>query len=106
MPVAVSVSVIAALIRQQRILETASLEIPTILGLTEVATTPAWTVPKKVPTQCSFVKLTRSWLVTASGGVAIDSWSAANKSEVDASVNKFAAIATNRTADRWWWNAK
>lgn len=98
-------SVVAALMKQQQMTQAVSLEIPAILGLTEVATTPAWTVPKKVPTQCSFVRLTQSWLVTASGGVTVDSWGVAENFEVDAKVGEVAQVALQRNADRWWWNA-
>ncbi len=102
---AMDLSVVAALMKQQQMTQAVSLEIPAILGLTEVATTPAWTVPKTVPTQCSFVKLTRSWLVTASGGVTVDSWGVAENVEVDAKVGEVAQVALKRNADRWWWNA-
>ena len=98
-------SVVGALMKQQQMMQTVSLEIPAILGLTEVATTPAWTVPKKVPTQCSFARLSQSWLVTASGGVTVDSWGVADKFEVDAKVGEVAQVALKRNADRWWWNA-
>ena len=98
-------SVVGALMKQQQMTKAVSLDIPSILGLTEVATTPAWTVPKKVPTQCSFARLTRSWLVTASGGVTVDSWAVADKSEVDAKVGEVAQVALKRSTDRWWWNA-
>ncbi|MDA8563335.1 DUF1598 domain-containing protein [Mariniblastus sp.] len=98
-------SVIAALMKQQQMTQAVSLEIPAILGLTEVATTPAWTVPKTVPTQCSFARLTRSWLVTASGGVSVDSWGVAEKFETDAKVGEVAKVALKRNSDRWWWNA-
>jgi len=97
-------AVVAALIRQQQMTQVVSLEIPAIRGLTEVATTPAWTVPKKVPTQCSFARLKQSWLVTASGGVTVDSWGVAEKSEVDADVGQVGKAALQRNGDRWWWN--
>ena len=98
-------SVVGALMKQQQMTKAVSLDIPSILGLTEVATTPAGTVPKKVPTQCSFARLTRSWLVTASGGVTVDSWAVADKSEVDGKVGEVAQVALKRSTDRWWWNA-
>ena len=98
-------SVVGALMKQQQMTQAVSLDIPGILGLTEVATTPAWTVPKTVPTQCSFARLSRSWLVTASGGVTVDSWAVADKSEVDAKVGEVAQVALKRSTDRWWWNA-
>ena len=98
-------AVVAALMKQQQMTQFVSLDMPSILGLTEVATTPAWNVPKKVPTQCSFARLTRSWLVTASGGVTVDSWSVAEKFETDPKVAEVAQVALKRNADRWWWNA-
>ena len=99
-------SVIAAIIKGEQLSEKVGLELPAILGLTDVVTTPSWTVPKSVPTQCSFVKLSRSWLVSASGGVQLDSWAVASNTETVVELASVGSRAIERSSDRWWWNAK
>jgi hypothetical protein len=98
-------SVIAAIIARENILEEVGLEIPTITGKDSFVSIPSLNVPKTVPTQCSFVHLSRSWLVTASGGVQVDSWGVAAKTEQVDSISKARQIAMNKTVDRWWWNS-
>ena len=99
-------SVAAAIIEQNRLAAMANLELPNIAGTAEqFVSIPAWNVPTTIPAECSFVHLSRSWLVTASGGVQVDSWAVASDSEVVDTVGKVAEVAMTRTAERWWWNA-
>lgn len=99
-------SVIAAIIRRENLATKVGLETPAILGLAEAFTLPSYNVPSSVPTECSFVRLNNSWLVSASGGVQLDSWGVAQNTETVAALANVAQTATQRTADRWWWNAK
>ncbi len=99
------VSVVAAIIARENLLQEVGLEIPTITGKDSFVSVPSLNVPKTVPTQCSFVHLSRSWLVTASGGVQVDSWGVAAKTEQVDTIAKARQIAMNKTADRWWWNS-
>jgi hypothetical protein len=98
-------SVIAAIIKGERLAESVDLEMPEILGMSNAVATPSWTVPKTVSTECSFVKLSGDWLVSASGGIQLDSWGVAENTET---VGELAKLATKATPnkDRWWWNAK
>ena len=99
-------SVAAAIIEQQGLLGQVSLELSNIAGSSETpVSVPVWNVPTTVPPQCSFVQLSRSWLVTASGGCQVDSWAVAENTEVVPAITDVAANAMTRTADRWWWNA-
>ena len=99
-------SVAAAIIEREGLLNQVELNIDRIAGNREqLVSLPAWNVPQTVPAQCSFVQLTRSWIVTASGGVQVDSWSIAANAEVVPEVSKIGMIAMDRTAERWWWNA-
>lgn len=98
-------SVVAALISREDLTGQVGLEIPTIAGKESMVSVSSLNVPKTVPTQCSFVKLTKSWIVTASGGVQVDSWSVAAKTEQVESLAQLHAVATEKTADRWWWNS-
>ena len=98
-------SVIAAILKQEDMTTKVGLEIPAILGSANVVNPPAYSVPKSVPTECSFVRLDRSWLVSASGGVQLNSWGVAANNET---VSGLASIgeAAKATNDQWWWNAK
>ena len=98
-------SVIAAIIKQENLADKVNLQIPAILGLTDVAATPSWTVPKAVPTECSFVKLSGSWLVSASGGIQLDSWGVASNTQADEKLAAVSRQAMAKSVDRWWWNA-
>ncbi len=97
-------SVVSAIIRQDNLVEKLDMNLPGILGH-EMVSTPSWNIPQQVPTQCSFVKLSKSWLVTASGGVDVDSFAVAEKTETVPSIGKIAVLANQRSADNWWWNA-
>jgi hypothetical protein len=99
-------SVISAIIRKENLAAKVGLETPAILGLTDVMVTPSWTIPKSVSTQCSFVRVANSWLVSASGGIQLDSWGIAGNTETVPELAKVASNATTKTADRWWWNGR
>ena len=97
-------AVVAAIIKSQDLMQKVSCEADAIQGRQPVSI-PSWNVPKTVPTECSFVRLNRAWLVTASGGVQVDSWSVAMNSETVESLASVHKTAVAKTADRWWWNA-
>jgi hypothetical protein len=98
-------SVVAALIAKEELLVKANLDLAMINGSDNQVSTPTWNVPKTVPAQCSYVLTNRAWIVTASGGIQVDSWGVVAKTETVASLQKSGELALNRTADRWWWNA-
>lgn len=91
--------VIAAVIDRNNLDEVAGCDLSGLTG-TDV-TVDSWNAPKTVSTQCSFTKRGREYLITASGGVQIESWQAAEKSEVDPQLSKVYAKA-NSTHDTWW----
>ena len=97
-------SVIAAIIKSQGLVQKVGLEIPAILG-TEKHEIPSYSVPKVVPAQCSFVRIANSWLVSASGGIQLDSWSVAQNTEDVSEVGEVAKLAA-RVGDKWWWNGE
>lgn len=96
-------SVVAALINRENMLERAGLEIPLFSDETKLSLR-EHSAPKSVPTQCSFVRLTSAWLVTASGGVQVNPWSVVEHSQIDPSLNKSREVALGTPAGRWWWN--
>lgn len=96
-------SVIAALIRKEGLLAKANCDLPTLTNGADKIALDAHPAPKLVPTESSALKRGRNWILTASGGVAINSWEVADKTEVRPAVGviRERAKATKVTA---WWN--
>jgi hypothetical protein len=64
-----------------------------------------WPVPKAVATQCSFIKRDREYVVTASGGVQIDSFGIANRVQVDNAIKTIRDRSlASRSNSAFWWN--
>jgi hypothetical protein len=99
----IDLSVVAAIISRHGLADKAGLKMPAILGISNVAL-PSWNAPKTVPAQCSFFQTSNSWLVSASGGVQLDSWGVAQNQAVVPQLKELAATA-NSSSKSWWWNA-
>jgi hypothetical protein len=99
--------VVAALFHKEQLAAKAKCdlaELTTSAGKTLLGEGPA---PKKVPTQSSALKKGTNWIITASGGVSINSWEAADKSEVSAtasSTREKAKPVAAAAGDGLWWN--
>ncbi len=98
-------SVIAAVIEREGLADKTGVDISTLLS--DDVRLESRPVPTTLPTQCSFVNVAaKGYIVTASGGVQVDSWSVAENSEVVSGTEKIGQIALASRADRWWWNAQ
>ncbi len=97
-------AVVAAMIRKHDLLGAAHLQVPTIAGDNDRIAMPKWSVPQTVSTQCSFIQIRNSWMVTASGGVQVDSWAVLENVEINDAV---ASVVTRvgESGDQAWWNA-
>ena len=60
--------------------------------------------PKTVDPQCSFLKIGRNYVITASGGVQIESWEVASKSAVTPQLKSVHTQGTPQAGKAWWWN--
>ena len=98
------ISVIAAILKSEGLIEKVGLEIPSILG-SQNHKIPTYSVPKTIPAQCSYVRISGSWLVSASGGIQLDSWAVAKNTQAIAEVGEVAKLAA-KVGDNWWWNSK
>ena len=97
-------SVISAIISKNQMLEKMSLKIDAITG--DAVQMPSRPVPSSVPTACSFVNIKGSFIVTASGGVQVNSWAVAGNTEIDTKLaKKSAVVLASKDGNRWWWNA-
>lgn len=99
-------AVVAAIIRKHDLLTTASLSIPTVVGQNDHVALPKWSVPETVSSQCSFVRINNSWMVTASGGVQVDSWGVLENVEIDNAIASVVSRVSNSDkANSVWWNS-
>lgn len=100
-------AIAAAIIEREQLTAKAGHSFPLLLTGTALPTASA-PVPKQVPSQASFVKRGKNYLISASGGVEINSWqmaSQAAESPAPAEVRqREAAAAANQPAGRWWWD--
>ena len=96
-------SVVAALIDREQMLREVNLELPLLTGKEKMKNW-KWPAPTAVDTQCSFMKVGRNWVVTASGGVLVDSWGVAENQIDSPMVGLVRHQADAKGMGRWWWN--
>jgi len=96
--------VIAALLEKEQLLERAGCSIPLLTDQKSRIELEAWHTPKVVPPQCSFLKTRRGWVVTASGGVQVESWPVLNKTQMDPQISSYLKKAKPANQTGWWWN--
>lgn len=95
-------AVIAALISRQGLLQKADLRLPTLLGDADLVA--HFYAPKQTDTIANFVETRRDYIVSASGGVMIDSWQVADKHESSDGLTPVRDQADDGRGERWWWN--
>jgi hypothetical protein len=96
-------SVVAAIIRNEDLLNKSGVSLPMIA---EELETPTYTVPVSIPSKVSFVGTSSNTALQVSGGVLLNSWGVAQNTILSDKLTDVAAVAKVATADRWWWNAK
>lgn len=96
--------VVAALIQKEGLMDKAGCSLPRIADVDFQLAAMKWPVPKAVATQCSFIKREREYIVTASGGVQIDSFGAADRVKVDNAIKSVGerSLASRSNATFWW----
>ena len=92
-------SVIAAVIDKNNLDEQAGIDLSQLAS--DDIPHQSFDAPKTVSSKCSFTKRGREFLITASGGVEIESWHVADKSQVDARVSKVYDEAAE-AGSSWW----
>jgi len=96
--------VISALIAREDMLHRVKLELPNILSDKDGAPIQSFNAPKEVATQCSLTKSGNKFIINASGGVEINSWSVVEKFEEDADMGKLREKAAGKQGKAFWWN--
>ncbi len=96
--------VVAALIEKENMLDRVGLSLPLLSDPKKGVPVEEWSVPKKVASQCSVLKVGRGYVIAASGGVQVESWQAAAKSEQNTQVAQIRTRAKTTGKKHWWWN--
>src|SRR5262245_2140609 len=96
-------AVVGALIVKNDLLKTASLDVTPLMTDRAITSRDDFPVPKKVPTIVSWDKQGGRYVVTASGGVEINSWKVADKTETSKTLGQGRQSATH-SGSKWWWN--
>jgi hypothetical protein len=96
-------AVVAALIAKERLTDKAGYSMPLLMNTNNLRTA-EFNTPRQVPSQSSLMKKGNNWIITASGGVAIESWVIAGQTQVSDSVAPVRAKAASTDDTKWWWN--
>ncbi len=96
--------VVAALIEKHGLLGKVDLALPLITDASSELTIEQWLAPKTVASQCSALKAGSDWIITASGGVQVESWEVAQRTEMNADVEQIRTKAKSADNKNWWWN--
>jgi len=97
-------AVIAALLVKERLPEKAGCSLPTLFDSPDLKPQ-VFYAPKQVESKASVLKKGRHWVISASGGVAINSWAIADKVHPDDKPIELRQRAVPRQdAAAWWWN--
>ncbi len=95
--------IVAALIESQDLQALSRCDLSSLMGDSAKVALAKFQVPSAIDPQCSFIQTVKGWVVTASGGVMVDSWEIA--SHVKANDAVAGALESGTTwvhADRIW----
>lgn len=95
--------VVAALIQKENLAEKAGLRIPLLMETNSELKVASGNAPKTISPEVSFLRGRDAFIVTASGGVAVESWLAADKKEIVAEVAEVREKAAPNSRKALWW---
>ncbi|HVX59246.1 MAG TPA: DUF1598 domain-containing protein [Pirellulales bacterium] len=96
-------AVVGALIVKERLAARAGLSLGALLDFNQLPTDEYMT-PKQIATQANFVETRTNYIISASGGVAIDSWAAAARNETSETLAPLRGQVAEARQKNWWWN--
>ncbi len=96
-------AIVGALIVKERLPEKAGYSLPVLLSSNDLRPV-EFNAPKQVPSRASVLEKSRNWIISASGGVAINSWAIADKTRQSDAVAPVRAKAAATNDTKWWWN--
>lgn len=98
-------AIVGALIAREELAGRAGMDMGLLLD-EAAAPVAAADAPRFVDSKASLLKKGSNWLISASGGVQIESWQIAERTEVAAEVAKVreSSAKSGGSAGHWWWN--
>ncbi len=96
-------AIVGALVVKEQLPDKAGYSMPTLLDPQQVQID-RFPAPKQVDSKVSMLKKGRNWVISASGGVALNSWGIADKVRQNAAPAEARAKAAPDNSDNWWWN--
>ena len=102
----IDLAIVAALLVKERLPERANCRLPTMTGV-QGAKISELPVPKTVDSQASVLRKGRGWVISASGGVKINSWQIVNTTETSDRLPEVRTTATPKKSTKapaWWWD--
>ena len=94
--------VVAALLQKENLWQKAGLSTPLLTESSSELKTEVWHAPKTVAPEVSSLSTGKGVIVTASGGVAIESWQAADRKETVAAMAELHKKAKPGSKSLWW----
>lgn len=94
-------SVIAALIRREKLAEKASFDLAAFIASAKPCCR-SYAVPSAIASEASLVRQSKGWLVSVSGGVDIDPYKAASQ-QTEAAGLKDVHVASISSGNAWFW---
>ncbi len=96
--------VVAALIKKHDLTGRAGCPLPVLSRDDSMFIQATLAAPKTVSTQSSLMKRGREWIITASGGVQVESWLAVQKVAPATDMKPLHTRARGAKDHAWWWN--
>lgn len=96
-------AVVAALLVKEDLPRKAGCDIALLLDDKRIQVA-SYPVPKTTDSRASLVRKGREWIVSVSGGVAVDSWSVLEHVEQQPKLSDTRRQATLYDENRWWWD--
>jgi hypothetical protein len=97
-------AVVAALLNHHDLFTQAGCELPLLCDSDSPLQTEKWAVPSTVATECSFIKRGREYIITASGGIQIDSWYTASRTSETSELQRQPYRGKHESLAAWRWN--
>ena len=96
-------AIVAALVVKEGLAEKAGYSMPVLLDPSDVKTA-EFPAPKTVDTKTSTLHKGHNWIISASGGVLVNSWAIAHQTEKNDAPAKVRDDAAPHDKANWWWN--
>jgi hypothetical protein len=96
-------AVVAALISKENLAGKAGLDMGALLDAGTYPTE-VFPIPKQVDTKASYVETSKGYVLSASGGVVLNTWEVADHKETSDELQPVRENVADHRGKQWWWN--